>query len=118
MGIDEQIKHDQMIYSVALEVLNGGWGSDDEQKRKLEAAGWNYYEVQNMVNQIVVMMDSVPEEKDGILDAIKKKFKKMVERSDEERLKALLFWAVAFCISTVGFVIMFCLLMILRFIVT
>lgn len=116
MGIDEQIKHDQMIYTVALEVIDGQWGNADKRKRKLEAAGWDYYEVQNMVNQII--MDSVPEKKDGILDAIKKKFKKMIERSDEERLKALLFWAVAFCISIVGFVIMFCLLMILRFTVT
>ena len=40
-------------YDVALEVINGEWGVGEERKEKLEKAGYNYYEVQEIVNSIL-----------------------------------------------------------------
>ena len=36
---------------IADEVIAGKWGNGDERKQKLEAAGYNYQEVQNIVNK-------------------------------------------------------------------
>ena len=41
------------IKTVAREVIAGQWGNGDARKKNLEAAGYNYKEVQNMVNQIL-----------------------------------------------------------------
>jgi len=41
------------ISEVAHEVITGVWGSGDARKKALEAAGYNYSEVQNMVNTIL-----------------------------------------------------------------
>lgn len=41
------------IKTVAREVIAGQWGNGDSCKKNLEAAGYNYKEVQNMVNQIL-----------------------------------------------------------------
>ena len=38
---------------IAKEVINGQWGSGDERKKKLTAAGYNYDAVQKKVNEIV-----------------------------------------------------------------
>lgn len=38
---------------IAKEVINGKWGAGEERKKKLEAAGYNYTEIQNRVNQIL-----------------------------------------------------------------
>lgn len=40
------------IDEVAREVLNGRWGNGDERRERLEAAGYNYTEVQTRVNII------------------------------------------------------------------
>jgi len=38
---------------VAKDVINGAYGVGDERKAKLEAAGYNYAEVQSVVNQLL-----------------------------------------------------------------
>ena len=38
------------INTIAQEVINGAWGNGDDRRRRLEAAGYNYAEVQNAVN--------------------------------------------------------------------
>lgn len=41
------------IDEVAKEVINGDWGNGNTRRQKLEAAGYNYDEVQKRVNQIL-----------------------------------------------------------------
>ena len=38
---------------IADEVIDGKWGNGSERKKRLEAAGYNYREVQNMVNSML-----------------------------------------------------------------
>lgn len=38
------------IDTIAQEVINGAWGNGDDRRRRLEAAGYNYNQVQNAVN--------------------------------------------------------------------
>lgn len=40
------------VHEVALEVIDGKWGVYPNRKKRLEAAGYNYKEVQNEVNRI------------------------------------------------------------------
>lgn len=42
------------INSIALEVIRGNWGNGAERKAKLEAAGYNYDEIQARVNEILL----------------------------------------------------------------
>ena len=39
------------IGEIANEVIRGNWGNGNERKKRLEAAGYNYQEVQNEVNR-------------------------------------------------------------------
>lgn len=41
------------IKTIAKEVINGKWGNGVDRKKKLEAAGYNYLEVQKMVNKLL-----------------------------------------------------------------
>ena len=41
------------VDEVAREVIQGKWGNGNERKQRLEAAGYNYTEVQNRVNEII-----------------------------------------------------------------
>lgn len=41
------------IDEIAKEVIAGQWGNGDDRKKRLEAAGYNYSEVQNKVNELV-----------------------------------------------------------------
>ena len=41
------------VSTIAQEVLQGIWGNGDTRKKKLEAAGYNYTEVQNAVNALL-----------------------------------------------------------------
>lgn len=41
------------VSEVAKEVLAGSWGNGDDRKNRLEAAGYNYTEVQNAVNALL-----------------------------------------------------------------
>lgn len=40
-------------YEIALEVLEGKWGNGAERREKLTAAGYNYNDVQSIVNALV-----------------------------------------------------------------
>lgn len=46
-------KPSKSIATIAQEVVNGLWGNGAERKAKLEAAGYNYAEVQNAVNTLL-----------------------------------------------------------------
>lgn len=41
------------VQDVAREVINGDWGNNPDRQKELEAAGYNYQEVQNAVNAIL-----------------------------------------------------------------
>ena len=41
------------VAEIAKEVLDGKWGTGEERKKKLEAAGYNYEEVQKEVNRLL-----------------------------------------------------------------
>lgn len=41
------------VEEVALEVIDGKWGTGNARRQKLEAAGYNYQTIQNRVNQIL-----------------------------------------------------------------
>ena len=51
------------IYEVAQEVINGKWGNGADRRVRLEAAGYNYSEVQAEVNAIVNGKPSAPARK-------------------------------------------------------
>lgn len=50
---DTVAAENQSLNEVARAVIAGTWGSGDKRKAALEAAGYNYEEVQKMVNQIL-----------------------------------------------------------------
>lgn len=41
------------VSTVAKEVISGKWGNNPERKKRLEEAGYNYYEVQKKVNELL-----------------------------------------------------------------
>ena len=41
------------VKQIALEVIDGKWGNGVTRKNKLESAGYDYREVQNMVNYLL-----------------------------------------------------------------
>ena len=50
---------------IALEVNNGQWGNGEERKRRLEAADYDYYKVQEHVNAILnadLLEDETPDD--------------------------------------------------------
>ena len=49
------------IDEIAQEVINGQWGNQPERQQRLEAAGYNYEEVQNRVNEILGDKKSIDE---------------------------------------------------------
>lgn len=46
-------KTEQDLTDIALQVIRGDWDNDDERKRRLTAAGYDYYAVQHRVNEIL-----------------------------------------------------------------
>ena len=50
---EPQPEPQKSIDEIALEVIDGKWGNGEERKERLEAAGYNYQEVQNRVNEIL-----------------------------------------------------------------
>ena len=58
------------IDEIAQEVIRGNWGNGDERKSRLEAAGYNYSQVQAKVNEI--LNASQPAPSFDLLDAVKK----------------------------------------------
>ena len=45
--------HEKDIETIAREVIEGKWGNGSERKRRLEAEGYNYRAVQNVVNNLL-----------------------------------------------------------------
>lgn len=41
------------VEEIAREVIQGKWGNGAERKKRLEAAGYNYHEVQSVVNKLI-----------------------------------------------------------------
>ena len=50
------------ILQIAQEVIAGMWGNGEERRQRLEAAGYDYAEVQEMVNAI--LSGEIPQEDD------------------------------------------------------
>lgn len=51
MGKSEPSKKN--VAEIAKEVISGKWGNESERKQRLEAAGYNYAEVQAKVNEML-----------------------------------------------------------------
>lgn len=52
--MDESVEGwSEMIDSMANEVIKGNWGNDPERQKALEEAGYDYYAIQNRVNEII-----------------------------------------------------------------
>lgn len=51
--LQPEIQPDKSVYEVAKEVIKGLWGSGKERQSRLELAGYNYKEVQQMVNDLL-----------------------------------------------------------------
>lgn len=49
------------IVSTAFEVLCGKYGINEERKRKLEAEGYNYNQVQSCVNELIKLFNKYGE---------------------------------------------------------
>ena len=45
-------KTNKTVEKIAKEVIAGKWGNGAERKRRLEDAGYNYNEVQSMINKL------------------------------------------------------------------
>lgn len=52
------------ILQIAQEVIAGMWGNGEERRQRLEAAGYDYAEVQEMVNAI--LSGEIPQEYDPV----------------------------------------------------
>ncbi len=50
--VNEILKKKKSSTEIAKEVLAGKWGNGDARKKKLEAAGYNYKEIQTIVNKL------------------------------------------------------------------
>lgn len=50
---DDKTVNNKTLDEIAWEVINGDWGNYPERKTRLEAAGYNYAEVQKRVNELV-----------------------------------------------------------------
>lgn len=68
---------------IAQEVLNGTWGNGAERKKKLTAAGYNYTEIQNIVNNLVNNAKTYTVKKGDTLSGIARKYKTSVARIAE-----------------------------------
>lgn len=47
------VKNTKTITQLAKEVIRGEWGNGAERKRRLEQAGYDYYEIQKKVNELL-----------------------------------------------------------------
>ena len=75
------------VNEVAKEVVAGKWGNGSERKKRLEAAGYNYSEVQAAVNQLLYGKKETKEyytvKKGDTLSGIAKKYKTTVKQLAE-----------------------------------
>lgn len=56
------------VAEVAQEVIDGKWGNGNDRKAKLEAAGYNYNEIQKKVNELLTPKKSVAEVAQEVID--------------------------------------------------
>lgn len=45
------------VVALALEVIAGAWGINEERKKKLEAAGYDYDRIQSCVNDLMKVIN-------------------------------------------------------------
>lgn len=45
------------VISIALEVIAGAWGNNEERKKKLTAAGYDYNRIQSCVNDLMKIIN-------------------------------------------------------------
>lgn len=45
------------VVALALEVIAGAWGINEERKKKLEAAGYDYNRIQSCVNDLMKVIN-------------------------------------------------------------
>lgn len=45
------------VISIALEVIAGAWGNNEERKKKLTAAGYDYNRIQSCVNELMKVIN-------------------------------------------------------------
>ena len=50
--VNEILSKKKSNTEIAKEVINGKWGNGEERKKKLEKAGYNYSEIQKLVNKL------------------------------------------------------------------
>lgn len=53
------------VNTIAQEVIKGAWGNGDDRRRRLEAAGYNYAEVQKAVNAKLGVKSNTPTRRPG-----------------------------------------------------
>lgn len=54
INVDDNVNK-KKIEEIAKEVIEGKWGNGEERKKRLEAAGFDYLEIQNKVNELLNM---------------------------------------------------------------
>lgn len=54
-AMNMKVQSKKSVHEIALEVLAGEWGVDQDRKDRLLAAGYDYAEVQAEVNKIIDM---------------------------------------------------------------
>jgi hypothetical protein len=54
--------NDKRYNTVVNEILNGKWGNGEERKTKLEAAGYPYATIQDLVNKKIIACNNVAHE--------------------------------------------------------
>ena len=52
-GTTVKVEEKKSVLEIAKEVIQGKWGNGAERQKKITSAGYNYAEVQKMVNQLM-----------------------------------------------------------------
>ena len=60
LGVGKKAPTKKSVDEIAKEVIAGKWGDGDTRKKRLEASGYNYSEVQNKVNNILGVGKKAP----------------------------------------------------------
>lgn len=52
-NVDKPVEKKKTVEEIAQEVINGKWGNGEERKQRLTNAGYNYYSIQDKVNELL-----------------------------------------------------------------